>query len=148
MYVCEREKREGGGEEEEESRVRVALSYCHIVCNWVIFDRDLRTCWLSHWLLGLWASHWISFVTGGMIIYHALLRHWHFYVPWIKRTPLWARSFKFRYSLVTTTTTKPSAVFLMWLALEAAWGPLSPRLTSFLCRERHYLLCILQSFLF
>lgn len=48
VYVCEREKKEGGGGEEQESRVRMASSCYHIVCGFLLFDRDLGASWPSH----------------------------------------------------------------------------------------------------
>lgn len=37
MYEVEWEKREGG-EQEEESSIRVSDSCCHIDCKWIIFE--------------------------------------------------------------------------------------------------------------
>lgn len=83
----------------------------------------------------LWARHEISPVGEEMLIYHALLTHWYGYISLIKRTPLYAKSFKFRYFLEINKTkikTKPQLLLkcgLHWELLEDTY--LHSRLASF-----------------
>lgn len=150
MHVCGRDEGREGERKKQHGRSKSGsqlLSCSMYVNSFWIFDRDVGACWLSHRLLQLWASHWISPGRGGLMEeYHALMRHWWVCVPWIKRTPLCARSFKFRYYLAIkkNNNTKRQLLFLMWLALGIAWGSLSLLLTGFLSRGRHFLPCTLK----
>ena len=60
-----------------------------------------------------WAYHWISSVT----VYHASLRHWHVYVPWIKRS---VQGLSNSHILGDKQTNQDLRCF--WVT----WGPLSP----------------------
>lgn len=130
VYVYEREKREGRGTEEEQSKGGSGSQCCHMCVNWQLLNFGQRFEVLSTqpllWRFG--AYHWISSVT----VYHASLRHWHVYVPWIKRS---VQGLSNSHILSDKQTNQDLRCF--WVT----WGPLSPLLTVFLSRNRHILPC-------
>ena len=130
VYVYEREKRECRGTEEEQSKAGSDSQCCNMHVNWRLLNFGQRFGVLSTQplLWRLWAYHWISSVT----VYHASLRRWHVYVPWIKRS---VQGLSNSHILGDKQTNQDLRCF--W----ATWGPLSPCLTVFLSRNRHILPC-------